>query len=64
MLISWEHMRIPPIARILVSGTQSIPEWPDDRFDMVWVFDRAGAAWRLTQLPQLLLADDRSDLFT
>ena len=33
VLISWEHQRIPPIARILVSGTQSIPEWPDDRFD-------------------------------
>ena len=63
VLISWEHKRIPPIAQILVSGAQSIPEWPDDRFDMVWVFDRAGAAWHLTQVPQLLLAGDRSDLF-
>ena len=62
VLISWEHKRIPRLARILVSGTQSIPDWPDDRFDMLWVFDRSGAAWSLTQVPQLLLAGDCPDL--
>jgi broad specificity phosphatase PhoE len=64
VLIAWEHKRIPTMARLLVAGGEAVPIWPDDRFDMVWVFEQAGAAWRLTQVPQLLLAGDRSDRFT
>ncbi|WP_241269967.1 MULTISPECIES: histidine phosphatase family protein [unclassified Caballeronia] len=58
VLIAWEHKRIPSIARSLLSREEPVPDWPDNRFDMVWVFDRTGETWRLTQVPQLLLAGD------
>jgi hypothetical protein len=37
--------------------------WPDDRFDLVWVFEpgSTGGSWRLRQVPQLLLAGDRAE---
>ena len=63
VLIAWEHKRIPLLARLLVAAGAPAPNWPDDRFDMVWVFDRAGAAWQLTQAPQLLLGGDKAELF-
>lgn len=63
VLIAWEHKRIPPMARLLVAQGEPVPDWPDDRFDMVWVFDRSGSAWRLTQVPQILLAGDRPAIF-
>ncbi|BEH22859.1 Uncharacterised protein [Burkholderia pseudomallei] len=63
VLIAWEHRRIPSVARLLVEPGVHVPDWPDDRFDVVWVFDRQGSAWQLTQVPQLLLAGDRSTTF-
>jgi len=64
VLIAWEHKRIPSIARLLVAEDAPVPDWPDDRFDVVWVFDRNGATWRLTQVPQLLLAGDQPTKFS
>ncbi|WP_233808994.1 histidine phosphatase family protein [Paraburkholderia sp. HP33-1] len=64
VLIAWEHKRIPEMARMLVARGETVPDWPDDRFDMVWVLSRAGAEWSLTQVPQMLLASDQSDTFT
>lgn len=32
--------------------------WPDDRFDLVWVFEREDEDWRFSQVPQLLLSGD------
>jgi broad specificity phosphatase PhoE len=64
VLIAWEHEAIPAIASLVLGGNQGIPQhWPDDRFDLVWVFDRpdSGGAWSLTQVPQRLLAGDRTD---
>jgi hypothetical protein len=63
-LVAWEHENIPPMARLLVPETAAVPDWPEDRFDMVWVFDRVDARWHLTQVPQLLLAGDRAELFS
>jgi hypothetical protein len=63
VLIAWEHKNIPPMARILVSPSEQAPDWPEDRFDMIWVFDRVGDAWNLTQVPQLLLAGDSETVF-
>jgi len=63
VLIAWEHKRIAPMAQLLVPAKEMVPNWPDDRFDMVWVFDRVGDVWHLTQVPQLLLAGDRAELF-
>jgi hypothetical protein len=44
-------------------GGDRPPDWPDDRFDMVFVLDRAGDGWNLTQVPQMLFADDSGALF-
>jgi len=63
VLVSWEHRKIPHIGRILVAGSQAIPDWPDERFDMVWVFDRVNASWQFCQVRQLLLHGDRPDGF-
>ncbi|SIT46184.1 conserved hypothetical protein [Paraburkholderia ribeironis] len=63
VLIAWEHKKIPAIARLLLAQSDPVPDWPDNRFDMVWVFDRIGAVWRLTQVPQLLLAGDSPATF-
>lgn len=63
-LISWEHKRIPRIANAILRDETTAPQaWPDDRFDLVWVFDRAADGDRYTfrQVPQLLLGGDRPD---
>lgn len=64
VLVSWEHKNIPPMARLLVPAGDAVPNWPEERFDMIWVFDRVGKTWHLTQVPQLLLAGDKVELFT
>jgi len=42
VLISWQHQKIPDIAKHIVGSnppTKPIPtKWPGDRFDIVWVF--------------------------
>ena len=57
----------PPLSKITKrfpiskSSTTPVPsEWPDDRFDLVWVFDldSGSGGYRFTQIPQLLLAGD------
>jgi broad specificity phosphatase PhoE len=64
VLIAWEHEAIPAIAQLVLGGNQGVPQhWPDDRFDLVWVFDRPDGqgTWSFTQVPQRLLAGDRAD---
>ncbi len=61
VLIAWEHRMIPRIAATLLGGTAKAPAvWPDDRFDVLWVFepDVTRSRFRLRQVPQLLLAGD------
>jgi hypothetical protein len=54
VLIGWEHQDIPSIA-----NSTTVPQtWPGNRFDIVWVFDRQGAGWVFSQVPQLLLSGD------
>jgi broad specificity phosphatase PhoE len=60
-LISWTHRTINRIAERLLGGQDVPGPWPDERFDVVWVFARAGAGWRLAQVPQMLLAGDRAE---
>jgi len=67
VLIAWEHERIPDIARGIAGDNPPTPQlWPDDRFDIVWIFDRnpiaASGTWSFSQAPQLLLAGDRTEL--
>jgi hypothetical protein len=66
VLIAWHHEKIPAIANLIL-GNQSAPQkWPGDRFDVVWIFDRAGATapWTFSQTPQLLLAGDAKSVIT
>ncbi|WP_037041459.1 hypothetical protein [Pseudonocardia halophobica] len=67
VLVCWEHHRIPHIAARILTGTgQSVPRtWPDNRFDVIWVFRRDSVgprpAYVFSQVPQRLLAGDRRD---
>ena len=66
VLISWEHGEIPKLGNWLLKS-DSAPQWPGDRFDIVWVFDLApaGASYALNQAPQLLLpGDEATTIFT
>jgi hypothetical protein len=61
-LICWEHHAIHTIAtniRPLAAGTQ-IPEWPGERFDVVFSFayDDATSEYVFSQIPQMLLHND------
>lgn len=62
VLIAWEHHLIPSLATMLVGDASKVPQvWPDDRYDMVWVFEEAVTAGgrRLRQVPEMLLAGDQ-----
>lgn len=58
VLVSWEHHMIPKLIGALPNAPAVPAKWPDDRFDIVWVLDAAGAEWKFWQVPQLLLAGD------
>lgn len=64
VLIAWEHNNIPALAEAIFPGGPFPAVWPDPRFDVVWVFDRTdtGPGWVFSQVPQLLLAGDRSSV--
>jgi hypothetical protein len=55
VLICWHHERIPRLAAGL--GVE-IEAWPDEVFDRVLVFDRAGDGWTLSVVQQHLLPGD------
>ena len=65
VLIAWEHKAIPDIANQIVGNVTTCPQkWPEPRFDLVWIFNRTAAdgVWDFSQVPQMLLAGDRSDV--
>jgi hypothetical protein len=67
VLIGWEHEAIPAIGNLILGNDKICPQkWPGDRFDLVWVFDRASAsgAWSFAQVPQLLLSGDSAEPIT
>jgi hypothetical protein len=65
VLISWAHGEIPAIVDSLSLSKKTaamVPaEWPDERFDLVWVFDLNPTSpdYRFSQQPQLLLSGDK-----
>ncbi|SEU29531.1 hypothetical protein [Stigmatella erecta] len=69
VLIAWQHQNIPAITQQIiqqaqVSNPDDIPsQWPDGRFDMVFVFTRSSAGYTFAQVPQLLLPGDSSKPF-
>ncbi|HEY8051258.1 MAG TPA: hypothetical protein VIE42_00440 [Steroidobacteraceae bacterium] len=67
VLVSWQHERICEIATQLTASNPPEPRfpaaWPDERFDVVWVFSspaKSGQRWSFAQVPQLLLSGDSS----
>ncbi|WP_454807888.1 phosphoglycerate mutase family protein [Paraburkholderia fungorum] len=61
VLIAWEHKVLPSLIGH-VPGAPAVPAaWPDERFDMVWILERAESRWSFSQRPQLLLAGDRAE---
>lgn len=60
VLVAWQHQDIPAIAAALAPNTHFPTQWPDDRFDVVWVFRRSApdALFAFTQVCQNLLAGD------
>jgi hypothetical protein len=61
VLICWQHELIPKIANHILSNKTTAPQdWPEDRFDMVWVFDRNANTghYSFKQVPQSLLMGD------
>jgi hypothetical protein len=61
VLICWQHDYIPKIASYILGNKTTAPQdWPEDRFDMVWVFDRDSttAQYSFKQVPQSLLMGD------
>ena len=58
VLVAWEHTVIPQLVALLPNPPRVPRKWPGDRFDMMWIVDRAGAGWTFSQKPQLLPAGD------
>lgn len=61
VLICWQREYIPDIATHILGTKKIAPQsWPDDCFDMIWVFDlvRSSSQYTFTQVPQQLLAGD------
>ncbi len=58
VLIAWSHENIVKIARALGAAALVPSDWPDERFDVVWVFDRRAGQMTFTQVPQCLMAGD------
>jgi hypothetical protein len=65
VLICWDHERIPAIAAALpmTPGTR-IPDWPADRYDVIWsLTGQPEAVYAFSRLPQRLLGGDSDDVF-
>jgi broad specificity phosphatase PhoE len=61
VLICWQREYIPDIAAHILGNKNIAPKvWPEDCFDMIWVFDLARSLSRYTfkQVPQKLLGGD------
>ena len=61
VLICWQREYIPEIALKILDGKETVPsDWPENRYDMVWVFDldRSTNQYHFKQVPQGLLAGD------
>ncbi len=51
VLICWQHEDIPKIGNLIVGNESAVPQsWPDNRYDLIWVFDRTGGAWSFREL--------------
>ena len=63
VLICWQREYIPEIAAHIMDHSHVVPdEWPEDRYDIVWVFDlQRSGKYKFKQVPQRLLLGDRAN---
>jgi hypothetical protein len=64
ILVSWQHEKLPLIARQIGSGGPTPAVWPDGRYNPILCFRREGggeAGWSYEQLVPLMLAGDLAD---
>jgi len=61
VLICWQREYIPDIAAHILGNKKLSPkDWPEDCYDMIWVFDlaRSSSKYTFKQVPQKLLGGD------
>jgi hypothetical protein len=61
VLMCWQREYIPEIASYILGTKKGVPQtWPEDRFDVTWVFDldRSSGKYKFRQIPQRLLRGD------
>jgi hypothetical protein len=61
VLICWQREYIPAIASLILGRKNVAPlDWPEDRYDMIWVFslNRSSSRYGFRQVPQELLSGD------
>jgi hypothetical protein len=61
VLICWQREYIPEIAAQILGNNNAAPmNWPEDCYNMIWVFDLLGSRMKYSfkQVPQKLLAGD------
>ena len=65
VLVCWQHEDIAAIARAITPAAHGIPanDWPDDRFNVMFRFDRRDNAspWIFQQIVPIMLAGDKPD---
>ena len=67
VLICWQREYIPKIAMQILGNKKTAPlVWPENRFDIIWVFDldRRLGRYKFKQVPQKLLRGDAATLIT
>ncbi|PWT87268.1 MAG: hypothetical protein C5B55_15055 [Blastocatellia bacterium] len=61
VLICWQREYIPKIAEHILDHRNLAPlKWPEERFDVIWVFDldRSSGRYKFKQVPQRLMLGD------
>jgi hypothetical protein len=70
VLVCWQHEKLYDIATEIRKSAQPPsttipPNWPEDRFDVVWILTpptHTGRSWQCDQIPQLLLSGDEASI--
>lgn len=61
VMIVWDRAYISSIGRLLSDETPLV--WPENRYDMIYVYTKCGYVWSFVQSPQLLMVGDSKVLF-
>lgn len=60
VLVCWQREYIPQLAALILGNNAAPTSWPEDCYDMIWVFDLlpSRTKYSFKQVPQKLLAGD------